>query len=235
VIVKICGITNRDDAEAAVEAGATAIGFNFYRESPRYISPTGAAMIGEALNVTRVGVFVNEPAANVAKIVLEANLDVAQLHGTSQALGIRTWRACSSAEVTVAGLVLETGLLDVGRPRGTSQASGAYAIARMWRASHTEEIANNELAEAVLLDTPSTALYGGTGETHDWSLAKGLPYQVIVAGGLDAGNVALAIQQSLPWGVDACSRLESAPGVKDHEKMQQFVRAALAAAAMLNL
>jgi phosphoribosylanthranilate isomerase len=194
VIVKICGITNRADAEAAVEAGANAIGFNFHRQSPRYIAPTGAAVIGEKLDAIKVGVFVNEPAANVARIALEAGLDVVQLHGTSQALGMRVWRACRAGEV-----------------------------------------ADHELAEAILLDAPSTTLYGGTGQSYDWSLAKGLPYKVIVAGGLNADNVALAVKQAAPWGVDSCSRLESSPGVKDHEKMKGFIRAALAAAATLNI
>ena len=194
MIVKICGITNRDDAEAAVDAGATAVGFNFFRESPRYISPTGAAVIGENLHVIKVGVFVNESAANIAKIVLEANLDVAQLHGTSQAMGVR-----------------------------------------IWRAAHLDDIADYQSAEAILLDTPSKTLFGGTGETFDWSVAAGLPYNIILAGGLDAGNVAIAIRQGEPCGVDACSRLESGPGRKDHEKMKEFVKAALAAAASLNL
>jgi phosphoribosylanthranilate isomerase len=194
MIVKVCGITNREDAEAAVEAGANAVGFNFYRESPRYISPTGAAVIGEKLGVLKVGVFVNESAASVARIVLEAGLDVAQLHGTSHALGIR-----------------------------------------IWRAGHASEIPHDRFAEAIVLDTPSDNVYGGTGESFDWSLAKGLPYKVVLAGGLHAGNVATAIQQAEPWGVDACSRLESSPGLKDHLKMKSFVKAALAAAAELKL
>lgn len=194
MIVKVCGITNLADAEAAADAGANAIGFNFYRQSPRYISPTGAATIGEKLNITKVGVFVNESSANVAKIVLEAGLDVAQLHGTSQALGVRIWRAA--------------------RPG---------------------QIPHDALAEAMFLDTPSNQLYGGTGQSFDWFQAKGLPYKVILAGGLHAGNVATAIRQAKPWGVDACSRLESDPGIKDHQKMKDFVKAALAAAAELNL
>ena len=194
MIVKVCGITNRADAEAALEAGANALGFNFYRESPRYISPTCAATIGEKLNITKVGVFVNESAADVAKIVLEAKLDVAQLHGTSQALGIR-----------------------------------------FWRAAHPGQIPPDDLAEAMFLDTPSKQLYGGTGESFDWFQAKGLPYKVILAGGLSADNVATAIKRAEPWGVDACSRLESNAGVKDHQKMKDFVKAALAAAAELNL
>ena len=89
MMVKICGITNREDALAAVEAGASAIGFNFYRESPRYISHTGAAMIAEKIpaNVWKVGVFVNETPETIARIVLDAGLDVAQLHGSIAGAG----------------------------------------------------------------------------------------------------------------------------------------------------
>jgi phosphoribosylanthranilate isomerase len=197
VIVKICGITNRDDAELSVDAGAAAIGFNFYRQSPRYISPAAAAIIGENLPITKVGVFVNEPAASVARIALEANLDVAQLHGTSQALGIRIWRA--------------------------------------WRAGQDPSAEDLWAAEAMFIDTPSNTLYGGTGETFDWSVARGLPHKIVVAGGLHATNVATAIQQAEPWGVDACSRLERIPGLKDHQAVREFVKAALAAASSLNL
>src|SRR6202041_1416967 len=102
MMVKICGITNREDALAAVEAGASAIGFNFYRESPRYISHTGAAMIGAKIpaSVWKVGVFVNESPETIARIVLDAGLDVAQLHGSSDARGVRIWRALSAAEAT---------------------------------------------------------------------------------------------------------------------------------------
>ena len=100
MMVKICGITNREDALAAVEAGASAIGFNFYRESPRYISHTGAAMIGEKIpaNVWKVGVFVNESPETIARIMIDAGLDVAQLHGASEARGVRIWRALSAEE-----------------------------------------------------------------------------------------------------------------------------------------
>ena len=100
MMVKICGITNREDALAAVEAGASAIGFNFYRESPRYISPTGAAMIAAKVpgNVWKVGIFVNENPEVIARIALDAGLDVAQLHGTSQARGMRVWRAIRANE-----------------------------------------------------------------------------------------------------------------------------------------
>lgn len=189
MMVKICGITNREDALAAVEAGASAIGFNFYRESPRYISHTGAAMIGEKLpgSVWKVGVFVNESPETIARIVLDAGLDVAQLHGNSIARGVRIWQALSGPDTT----------------------------------SITEAV------EAVLIDTPSGDAFGGTGKTWDWTQAPHLKHKIIIAGGLDADNVRLAIEQAQPWGVDACSRIEKSPGLKDHEKMRKFIAAAL--------
>lgn len=193
MMVKICGITNREDALAAVEAGASAIGFNFYRESPRYISHTGAAMIGEKIpaNVWKVGVFVNESAESIAKTVIEAGLDIAQLHGSSEARGVRMWCAVPMPDVVMHAFALQEG------------------------------------AEAVLIDTPSSELYGGTGQTFDWSLLKELEAKFVIAGGLDASNVRTAIAQAHPWGVDACSRIEKAPGLKDHEKMRKFIQAAL--------
>jgi len=193
MMVKICGITNREDALAAVEAGASAIGFNFYRDSPRYISHTGAAMIAEKLpsNVWKVGVFVNESPETIAKIVIEAGLDVAQLHGTSEALGVRVWRAVSATD----------------RPE---------VIAMM-----------AEGAEAVIIDSPRDRSSGGTGETWDWTQVPHLTEKIIIAGGLDADNVREAIEQAHPWGVDACSRLEKSPGIKDHQKMRNFIHAAL--------
>ena len=190
MMVKICGITNREDALAAVEAGASAIGFNFYRESPRYISHTGAAMIGEKIpaKVWKVGVFVNESAEMIAKTMIEADLDIAQLHGSSEARGVRIWRAVPA----------------------NGQIGGALT----------------EAAEAVLIDS-TDGVSGGTGKTWDWSQAPHLEQKIIIAGGLDAENVRTAIAQARPWGVDACSRIERSPGLKDHDKMRKFIHAAL--------
>ena len=190
MMVKICGITNREDALAAAEAGASAIGFNFYRESPRYISPTGVAMIAEKLplEIWKVGVFVNESPETVARIVLDAGLDVAQLHGASQARGIRIWWA------------------------------------RPFDAPVPDEI--SATAEALLLDTPSTERFGGTGQTWEWARAAGFKQKIIIAGGLDADNVHRAIEEAKPWGVDVCSRIEKSPGLKDYEKMRKFIKAA---------
>jgi phosphoribosylanthranilate isomerase len=191
--VKSCGITNRDDALAAIEAGASAVGFNFYRESPRYIAPSGAALIAGKIpsNVWKVGIFVSEAADTVARIAINVGLDVAQLHGISEARGIRIWRACRANDDISSGLTDET-------------------------------------VEALLLDSPSEEdEYGGTGRTFDWSRAKGLSKKTIIAGGLDAANVGQAIEEVRPWGVDACSRLEKSAGLKDHDKMRQFIKAAL--------
>jgi phosphoribosylanthranilate isomerase len=192
MMVKICGITNLEDAQAAVEAGASAIGFNFYHDSPRYVSPTGASVIAEKLrsDVIKVGVFVNETPDFVAKVAIQVGLDVAQLHGIAAAIGIRKWRAARANEAL-------------------------------------DEYMQDDTVEALLVDTPSDELYGGTGETFDWSRVRGLEKKIIVAGGLDEWNVRAAIRSALPWGVDACSRLEKSPGLKDHEKMKRFIEAAL--------
>src|SRR5260370_36620034 len=98
MIVKICGITNREDAMAAVEAGASAIGFNFYNDSPRYITPTGASVISEKIpaNVWKVGVFVNEGAQSIAKIALDVELDIGHWYETTEALGVLNRRPCSA-------------------------------------------------------------------------------------------------------------------------------------------
>jgi phosphoribosylanthranilate isomerase len=197
MMVKICGITNRDDALAAADAGATALGFNFYPQSPRYVTPDVVEAILEVLprTVLTVGVFVNEPAANVSTLAHALGLHAVQLHGESVEFpdGLRIWRA-----------VRVTAGFDV---------SGLSGIP----------------AHAFLLDTPSGDLHGGTGQTFDWSLARAArgQFRVIIAGGLDEENVRDAIETGHPWGVDACSRLESAPGRKNHRKMSQFIKAAL--------
>ena len=135
MMVKICGITNRDDAMAAVEAGASAIGFNFYRESPRYIAPSGAALIAEKIpaNVWKVGIFVSEGAESVAKIVLNVGLDVAQLYGRSEARGIRVWRACRANEDISSSLkndALEALLLDA--PAGSPDLIKCSPTRKAW-------------------------------------------------------------------------------------------------------
>ncbi len=183
-MVKICGITRRQDAEAAVAAGASAIGFVFAPSSPRYVSPEAAAELGRGLDAWKVGVFVDESPAAVEGAMRAAHLDVAQIYGGELPTGVRVWRAL--------------------RPG--------------W------EIPASERVEAILLDGPSNGI------AFDWSVARKSAGKIIVAGGLDASNVADAIRVARPWGVDASSGLESAPGIKDTEKVRQFIRAARAAA-----
>jgi phosphoribosylanthranilate isomerase len=196
VILKVCGITNQPDAAAAIGAGATAIGFNFYPRSPRYITPESAARIATP-GAVRVGVFVNEPAARIADIARIAALDVAQLHGD------------------------ET----------PAQYPAAIAVWKAARVSPDFDFSQLDdcPAEALLLDGPAAELYGGAGHTFDWTLARDARHRIIVAGGLDASNVARAIALAQPWGVDSCSRIECSPGKKDHMKMIDFLHAAKAA------
>lgn len=192
VLVKVCGLTSLDDALQAVEAGADALGFNFWPGSPRYVTPEQAAAMTRPLvrRVLRVGVFVDPEPAALRAVMAGAELDVAQIHGSAEGLdGVRLWQAWSA---TAEGL------------RERIEASGA---------------------EAFLIDTPSGAQRGGTGRTFDWSLARNLPGRIVLAGGLGPENVAEAVTQVRPWGVDACSRLERAPGRKDHDRVAAFVRA----------
>jgi phosphoribosylanthranilate isomerase len=183
-MVKICGITRRQDAEAALAAGASAIGFVFARSSPRYVAPETAAELGRGLDVWKVGVFVDETPAAVEAIMRASYLDIAQIYGGELPDVPRVWRAL--------------------RPRA--------------------EVRPAERVEAILLDGPSNGI------TFDWSLARTSAGKIIVAGGLNAANVAEAIRIVHPWGVDASSSLESAPGIKDPEKIRQFINAARSAA-----
>jgi len=185
MMVKICGITRRQDAEAAVAAGASAIGFVFARSSPRYVSAEMAAELGRGLNLWKVGVFVDESPASIEVIMRSAQLDIAQIYDGETPAGVRVWRAIRVGPAS--------------RPAPTG-------------------------VEAILLDGPSS------GAVFDWSLARTAAGKIIIAGGLNASNVAEAIRIAHPWGVDASSGLESAPGIKDPEKIRQFIKAARSAA-----
>ena len=195
MIVKICGLTNREDALAAVGEGASALGFNFYRNSPRYVTPERAREIAELVpaRVWKAGLFVDELPEEALRIALAAGMDVLQLYGNAEAFpaGPRIWKAVR------VGPDFDWAGVEAGN------------------------------AEALLLDTASATLQGGTGLSFDWKLARHATAKVIVAGGLDETNVRQAIEEAQPWGVDACSRLEVAPGRKDHLKLARFLKAAL--------
>ena len=191
MMVKICGITNREDAVAAIEAGAAAIGMIFFSKSPRYITPEQAWEIVSAIprSVLKVGVFVNETPRAIDRIASSVGLDVAQLHGQE-----------SPSRFPKTVLVWK-----------------AFQVSHGW----SPAVMDGFSAEAYLLDSPVH------GNEFDWSLVRNLRGRIVLAGGLDASNVQEAIRSVRPWGVDACSRLESKPGIKDHLKVRQFVKAAL--------
>jgi phosphoribosylanthranilate isomerase len=186
VMVKICGITRREDAEAAVEAGAAALGFVFYPPSPRYVTPERAAELGEGLPILKVGVFQDETAASIEAAVSAAKLDIAQIYNCAAPGGVQVWTAFR----IIPGL-------------------GAFA---------------GPTGGTVVLDGPANGI------PFDWSVAQGLGLKIVLAGGLDAANVGEAIRAVKPWGVDASSKLESSPGIKDHKKVRQFVQASKDAA-----
>jgi phosphoribosylanthranilate isomerase len=183
MMIKVCGLTRREDAVEAANAGASAIGFIFYPKSPRYVSPEKARELGDALPVLKVGVFVDETPASIESVMRSAHLDIAQIYGGAAPSASRVWKA--------------------------------------QRVSFEVPAIDQADCEAVLLDGQSNGI------TFDWKIALGAAERVIIAGGLDASNVGEAIRVAKPWGVDASSRLESAPGIKDHEKMRQFIKAAL--------
>jgi len=203
--VKICGITNLDDALAAVDAGANMLGFNFYKPSPRYITPQQARDIVEQLPslVLKIGVFVNEELADVQSIMREAGLGALQLHGDESP---KYCTAFPGWSVIKAFAVSDT--FDV-------QAAKAYEV------------------DAIMLDTKHNSLRGGTGQVFDWSVARqaALTFpQLYLAGGLSPENVENAIKTVRPYAVDACSALEDTPGKKNHERMRVFVNAVRRAA-----
>ena len=205
VKVKICGITNLEDALFAVEAGADALGFNFYPPSPRYIAPEDARRIIDEMPSTTfcVGVFVNEesPAA-VARLAGMSGVGAVQLHGDESP---EFCAALKKQRVIKA--------LRVGK-------------------DFVPEHAARYPVESILLDAFCASERGGTGETFDWALARKTREavaQLYLAGGLTPENVADAIRLVRPWGVDVCSGVEAAPGRKDAVKLRAFIAAAKAA------
>ncbi|HTG87918.1 MAG TPA: phosphoribosylanthranilate isomerase [Pyrinomonadaceae bacterium] len=198
--IKICGITNLDDALAAVDAGADALGFNFYKPSPRYITTDAARAIIDELpeSILTVGVFVNEPSPESAETrAREAGITAIQLHGDESPDYCRQLTPRFVIKALAAGADFDT------------------------------QRANDYDVEAILLDTKDEALRGGTGRTFDWSIAQRVRRTVpklFLAGGLSLQNIEDAIISVDPYGVDACSALEKAPGLKDHERMRVFVK-----------
>ncbi len=205
--VKICGLTNLEDALAAVHAGADLLGFNLYRASPRYITPAECAFLVTELRrqgcqAILVGIFVNETANHITAILDQCQLDLAQLSGDE------TPRTLTN---------LEPRAYKALRP-GSKDEMEADILRYPARSD----------PPAWLIDTYRPNLYGGTGQPANWDLASSLAARapVLLAGGLNPANVAEAIAQVWPWGVDVASGVESSPGHKDAAKISAFIQAA---------
>jgi phosphoribosylanthranilate isomerase len=200
--VKICGITNVEDAAAALESGADALGFNFYRKSPRYIEPAVAKRIVSTLPplITPVGVFVNEELDTVRSIMDLCGLALAQLHGDETAT------YCQELSRPV---IKALRLRDRGSFLALAEFEGRAGV------------------RGFIVDTFSETSYGGTGQITDWALAAeaAKTATIVLAGGLTPANVAEAIRAVRPYGVDVSSGVESVPGKKDHGKIRAFLDA----------
>jgi phosphoribosylanthranilate isomerase len=209
--VKICGMTNLEDALTAVEAGADAVGFVFYEKSPRNVSVDAARVIGEKLpaGVDKVGVFVNESEDSICAVADGAGLTAIQMHGDNE-------------DPHVADIV-------VGRRpwlKVLAAVSMHHASAVGWASTWDPDV-----VYAFLIDSGTSSRPGGTGEAFDWrasvpTLSEIKRFgQLVLAGGLTSGNVAEAIRILKPWGVDVASGVEAKPGKKDSEKVHAFVKA----------
>ncbi len=196
--VKVCGIRTPEEARAAADAGADAVGFVFWPPSRRYVDPQEAAHIAQVLPpfVVRVGVFVNEPPEGVEEVARRVGLDAVQLHGDEPP------EVCARIPRRVIKAIRV-------RDAGSLKAAAAYSVS------------------ALLLDTYAPDTYGGTGRSFDWSLVEAIRYlrcPLILSGGLTPENVGEAIRRVRPYGVDVSSGVETG-GRKDPEKIRAFVAA----------
>ena len=195
--VKICGITSREDAWAAVEAGADALGFIFVKGTPRWIEPEAAAAIAAEIGpfVVTVGVFIDRTIEEIERIAATCGLSLAQLHGSE------------SPE-------------ECGRLRLPFVKS-----IRVQREDDLAALSTYTQARAFLLDTYDAARPGGTGRTFPWEIAAkaARKARIVLSGGLTPNNVARAIAQVRPYAVDVSSGVEASPGRKDHHKVREFI------------
>jgi len=201
--IKICGITNLEDALVAVDAGADALGFNFYKESPRYIAPRAAREIIEQLPVLilKVGIFVDEESLHAIEVAgNDAGVSAFQLHGDES-------------------------------PSFCAMLAQEYYVIKAFPVGPGDNIprVHDYEVEAIMLDTKHGHLRGGTGRVFDWSIAQRVNRfvpKLFLAGGLSPENVEEAILTVRPYAVDACSSLEDRPGRKNHERLRAFVERA---------
>ncbi|MBN1360280.1 MAG: phosphoribosylanthranilate isomerase [Sedimentisphaerales bacterium] len=193
--VKICGITNYDDAAAAMDLGADLLGFNFYPRSPRYVTAQKAAQIINKLPafIDVAGVFVNSTLEETREIASQCQLDWVQLHGDENPEFCR-WLAYDSAKTMKA--------FQVKDEQDLKQVDDYFT-------------------DAILLDAYDPKRYGGTGLTFDWNIIGHIGKRVFLAGGVNPDNAVAAMELGV-YGIDVCSGIESKPGKKDHRKMKKL-------------
>ncbi|MFA7230853.1 MAG: phosphoribosylanthranilate isomerase [Victivallaceae bacterium] len=194
--LKICGLTNAEDVKAAIAAGAEYLGFIFHPASPRYVAPEKVKELVKDIppKIKKVGVFVNLQPEKVIELMTQCDLDIAQLHGNE-----------------------------------TAEDARKIGIERVWKVLDLKSAADIERAAAfpaaaILVDSRTATQYGGTGKVCDWSLAAEAAKKVklILAGGLSPENIVDAAEQVKPFMLDVNSGVESAPGIKNHEKLKQL-------------
>ena len=193
--VKICGITNYDDAIAAMDMGADLLGFNFYPDSPRYVTPEQATDIINKLPgfIDTAGVFVNASIEQIHETNAVCQLDWVQLHGDEDP---DFCRSLLSHNVKTMKAIRVKDQADIER-------------------------ANSFFTDAVLLDAFDPDKYGGTGLTFDWNVIGHIGKRVFLAGGINPDNAAEAVRLGV-YGIDVCSGIEASPGKKDHGKMKKL-------------
>jgi len=219
--IKICGITNAQDAQHAARAGADAVGLNFYPASPRYIAPRTAAVIVDALpkDIVKTGVFVNATAAEICEIAAAAQLDLIQLHGDEPPELLRELSEVQKRPIMKA-FRIDGGLDDV--------------LNFLDKCSEMQCSPRLVMFDAPRAGGPQGGAYGGTGKLTNWDLARrygrrgDLP-PLVLAGGLSADNVAQGIRTVRPAAVDVASGVEIGPGCKDPAQVMAFVSAVRAA------
>jgi phosphoribosylanthranilate isomerase len=226
VKVKICGLTNLADAQAALAVGADLLGFIFFPASPRYVTPEQVRDILAALNpdgaaVLTVGVFVNESVESITQILDFCGLDVAQLHGEESPTMLSLTSSSARGAEGPDPLPLRGRVYKAIRPRSAEEATalvGQYAL--------PDSLRRGGQLPAFLVDAYHPRLRGGTGETGDWQLAAPLAveHSVLLAGGLNPSNVAEAVRSVRPWGVDVASGVERSPGQKERSAMEALVK-----------
>lgn len=204
VRVKFCGITSVGDADRGVSVGADALGFVFFKESPRYIAPEKAEAIIRRLPpfISAVGIFVNEDLGFIEECIERCGLNVVQLHGDEDQKYCFEFKALRFKDVK---LIKAIRIKDKESLRAIEECP----------------------ADAILLDTYKNGMYGGTGKGFDRTLAvlaKEYGRRLVVAGGLNPDNVYDVIKEIKPYGVDVSSGIESSPGKKNVELMEEFIK-----------